>query len=72
MSTELLDSPEHLLECSKVLLEFQNLNYSDIFETNNKEQKELVVLFLQLLEIREKLIKEPATLDPCTSDRTSV
>ena len=46
----------------------ENVNYNDIFGANTKKQKELSVLFLQLLEIKEKLMEEPGTLDPCTCD----
>ena len=66
-----IDSQQHLLECSKVLQEFETsdisnekVNYNDIFGANTKKHKEHAVLFLQLLEIKEKLIEEPGTLDP--------
>ena len=70
-----IDSQEHLLNCTKVLKEFKSIDivngkveYSDIFGTNVKKQKEVAVLFTQLLEIKAKLIEEPGALDPCTSD----
>ena len=69
-----IDSQEHLLNCTKVLKDFKSsdivnekVQYSDIFGTNIKKQKEVAVLFTQLLEIKEKLIEEPVALDPCTS-----
>ena len=45
-----------------------NIQYSDLFQSDTRKLKALSTLFLELLDIKETLLKEnePETLDPCT------
>ena len=58
------DTQQHLLFCSKLSTEFQSeelakgqVVYEDIFGEVNK-QKEAVVLFSKLMEVREKVLQD--------------
>ena len=54
-------------ETTKIL--DKNILYSDIFGSDSTKQKVLSTWLLELLDIKERLIKEnePETLYPCTS-----
>ena len=72
---QLADTQEHLLICSKIAANFTSNNiaennskfdYSDIYIDCEKSLKQIAVMFTDLLEVRQKLIEPPDTLDPCT------